>query len=86
MTKNNTKNKLIDLNDHMFAQMERLSDESLKGDDLTEEIQRSKAIPSVASQIINNVRLAVDAQKAIHEFLIKKPTRMLGLPGYDEEE
>jgi len=80
------KNKLIDLNDHMFAQLERLSDEDLKGDKLTEEITRSKAITSVANQIINNARLAMDAQKAVNDLLIKNPPKMLGVAGYDEEK
>jgi len=84
--KNNTKNKLIHLNDHLFAQMERLSDEDLKGDNLTEEIMRAKSIGFVASQIIGNAKLALDAQKIIYEHLIKKPPKMLGLDGYDEAE
>ena len=71
------KNKLIDLNDHMFAQLERLSDEDLKGDKLTEEISRAKAVTSVANQIINNARLALDAKVAINDHLIKDPPKML---------
>lgn len=80
------KNKLIDLNDHMFAQLERLSDEDLKGDKLTEEITRSKAVTGVANQIINNARLALDANVAINNHLIKDPPKMLGAHGYDEND
>lgn len=61
------KNKLTDLNNHLFAQLERLGDESLTGDKLKEEITRSKAISSVSSQIVNNARLALDAQVAMRE-------------------
>lgn len=59
------KNKLTDLNDHLFAQLERLSDEDMKGDQLTEEIERSKSVSGIARVIIDNARLALDAQKAL---------------------
>lgn len=39
-----TKNTLNDLNNHLFAQLERLGEEELKGDELKEELERSKAI------------------------------------------
>ncbi|MGL5841191.1 MAG: hypothetical protein ACRCYK_05200 [Aeromonas hydrophila] len=61
------KNKLTDLNNHLFAQLERLGDESLTGEKLKEEILRSKAVSSVSSQIVNNARLALDAQIAMRE-------------------
>ena len=55
------KNKITDLTDHLFAQLERLSDEDLKGDGLKEEIERSRAITGVAASITSAARLAVDA-------------------------
>lgn len=58
------KNKLTDLNNHLFEQLERLNDEELKGDELIEEINRSKAITDVAEKIINNGALVL---KAVHE-------------------
>lgn len=45
------KNKLSDLNNVLFAQLERLSAEDLKGDALTEEIGRAKSITNIAQQI-----------------------------------
>ena len=79
------KNKLTDLNDHLFAQMERLTDEDLKGDALKEEINRAKAVGGIAGQIIGNAQLALDAQVAINEGLIEQPPKMLGITHeYDE--
>lgn len=58
------KNKLLDLNDHLFAELERLGDEDLKGDELKEELDRAKALSDVSEKIINNASLML---KAIHE-------------------
>ena len=41
------KNKLSDLNNLLFEQLERLQDDELKGDDLDHEIARSKAVTSI---------------------------------------
>ena len=61
------KNKLTDLNDHLFEQMERLNDDDLKGDDLTREIIRAQDMCNVAGQIIAGGRLVLDAAKAADE-------------------
>lgn len=57
------KNTLGDLNLHLFAQIERLSDEDIKGEALIEEMQRAKAITSVAKEIIANGSLVLEAKK-----------------------
>lgn len=57
------RNTLGDLNNHLFAQLERLSDEDLTGEELEKEIGRTKSITSVASQIIANGTLVLDAKK-----------------------
>ena len=62
------KNTLGDLNNHLFAQLERLSDEDLRGDDLQEEIERSKSITSVSTQIINNGNLVLRAEQMKKEY------------------
>lgn len=80
------KNKLADLNDHLFAQMERLSEEGLDEKKIETEIIRSKAISSIAANIINNAKLVLDAQKYVHDMLLKKPPAILGIEGYKEEK
>ncbi|MPW31840.1 hypothetical protein F9L16_23015 [Agarivorans sp. B2Z047] len=57
------KNKLEDLNDHLFAQMERLGDESLSKESLEKEISRTRAITGVSNEIVSNARLALDVEK-----------------------
>ena len=57
------KNTLHDLSLHLFAQLERLNDEDVKGEQLTEEIERSKAITNIAKEIIANGTLVLQAKK-----------------------
>jgi hypothetical protein len=62
-------NTLGDLNNHLFAQLERLNDEELKGEALIEEINRAKTINSVAAQIIANGSLVLEAKKLVDDRL-----------------
>lgn len=63
-----TKNKLADLNNHLFEELERLNDESLTGEALQEERERAKSMASIAQTIINNGELALKAQKHFDEY------------------
>lgn len=55
------KNKLIDLNNHLFAQLERLGEESLTPEQIEAEAKRSDAIVDIAEQIIRNADIALKA-------------------------
>lgn len=71
------KNKLEDLNNHLFAELERLGDEDLKGEDLTAEIEKAKAIGGIASQIVSNANLQLRAVELQCEY----GSRNIGLAG-----
>ena len=61
-------NTLTDLNNHLFAQLERLGDEDLTGDKLQEEITRAKAVSNIATQIISNGSLVLKAKTFAQEY------------------
>jgi hypothetical protein len=80
------KNKLVDLNDHLFAQLERLSDEDLSGDALLVEVERSKAVVGLADQVVDIARLRLNAVRVVatHGDRFKAPLQsMLQAPAIE---
>ncbi|SCX89182.1 hypothetical protein [Paracoccus tibetensis] len=57
------KNKLGDLNNHLFAALERLNDESLSAEEIESEAKRASAIVAVADQVVSNADLQLRAAK-----------------------
>ena len=62
------RNTLGDLNNHLFAQLERLNEEDLAGEELEKEIARSKAIVGISNQIINNANVVLKAKTVELEY------------------
>src|SRR5690625_454722 len=62
------KNKIDDLRDHLFAQLERLGDEDLvsKEGELEREIERAKAINNLSATLINSAKVETDRVNAVH--------------------
>ncbi|MBS6941517.1 MAG: hypothetical protein KH142_08650 [Slackia piriformis] len=48
------RNTLVDLNDHLFAQLERLGEKGLSEEAMKAEIERARAVTGVAQQVIAN--------------------------------
>ena len=66
--KGGPRNTLGDLNNFLFAQLDRLDNEELEGDELLKEIARSKAVSDVAGKVIENANIVLQAQKHMDEF------------------
>lgn len=71
------KNQLTDLNNHLFAQLERLGNEDMTAEQLDAEINRSQAISGVADRVIGNAALVLKAQIARHDGMVGAAHPML---------
>ena len=56
------RNKLTDLNDHLFAQIERLNDETLTPEQMELELKKADAMEKVSKQILDSSRVVLDAE------------------------
>lgn len=60
-------NNLSDLNNHLFAQLELLSSGELSDKELEKEIQKSKAMTSISSQILKIASVQISAIKTAEQ-------------------
>lgn len=60
-------NKMSDLNNHLFTQLERLAVESLTPEQIEQECKRTDAIVSLADQVSRNADLQLKAAKLFAE-------------------
>ena len=61
------KDKIQDLRHHLFAQLERLSDDQTMKNPLMREreVERAKAITEVSQAIVNSAKVEIDYLKAL---------------------
>lgn len=63
-----TKTTLNDLNEYLFQELDRLTNDDLSAEELDKEIKRSDALQKVAKTIIDNGTLALQAKKHLDEY------------------
>lgn len=56
------RNKLSDLNNHLFEQLERLNDDELQEEHLDQEVKRANAMAKIAQSIIGNAQIVLRAE------------------------
>jgi hypothetical protein len=80
------RNKLTDLNNHLFAQLERLNDEDLTDEKIKAEVGRAKAISGIASQVIKSAKVTIDAMKLVAsgDYTVNELPEMIGAPKKSE--
>lgn len=61
------KNSLSDLNNHLFAQIERLSDEDKTPDEIENEVKRADAMVAVSDQVLRIADTGLKAAKLYAE-------------------
>lgn len=62
------KNTLTDLNNYLFEQLERITDDSLTDDQLEKELKKTEAIVKVGETIIENGNLAFQTMKHMDSY------------------
>lgn len=61
-------NSLNDLNEVLFKQLEALDNPELTSEELEKQVAKADAVVKVSNVILNNAKLALDAQKHFDEY------------------
>lgn len=80
------RNTLVDLNNHLFEQLERLNDEELTDEELEKEIKRADAMKDIATQIIANANIVLKATELNMEYSKNEVNVPQMLIGFDEKK
>lgn len=73
-------NKLIDLNNHLFAQLERLNDENITDSTaLEQEFKKAKAISQISGQILKSAALTLQASRFAYQGEVKDLPEQFGV-------
>lgn len=78
------KNRIQDLNDHLFAALEGLNDDDLTGDALDSAMRRAAAVVGVSDAILRVADTRIRAAKVISENGIPASNMLKGLT-YDAD-
>lgn len=70
------KNRLTDLNNILFEQLERLTDETLSPEALALELQRTTSVVQVADRIVDTATLQLEGAKLIVQHGAKGLTQL----------
>ena len=62
------KNTLMDLNNYLFEQIERLNDDALTEEELERELKKTDSIVKVSEKIIQNGELAFKTMQHMDEY------------------
>lgn len=63
-----TRTTLNDLNEYLFQELERLTNDDLSEEELDKEIKRSDALQKIAKTVIDNGTLALQAKRHLDEY------------------
>ena len=73
------KNKLSDLNNYLFEQIEKINDDSLSAEELEKEIKKAETIANIAETIIKNGKLQYKAAIKAAEYGVINNNQMVFL-------
>lgn len=79
------KNKLLDLNNYLFEQLERINDDSLTDEQLERQIKIAETVNKTAENIIKNNETALKAVNIAFEYGYIVPQNIKNVLGIEHE-